>query len=341
MAADKGEYNILVVEDNPGDFALVEDFLFEQIEAPQILHAKSYKTAKENLLRDNYRFDIILLDLSLPDYTGEPLINAIVELCQNIPVIVLTGYSDFTFGVKSLSLGVSDYLLKDELTSVSLYKSIVYSIERRKSIMRLQESEKRYSELFDLSPLPMWVVNLHNLKFLDVNLETIKHYGFTREEFLAMTLKDIRPTEELAKLENDIDEGNRNPGVLTNNIVIHRKKNGELRNVEIRIAPLQYKGEKANVVIANDITERLLYLKAVEDQNEKFREISWIQSHLVRAPLARIMALSTLISSGQCEEDELKKILEYLSVSANELDEIIKNITDKTAAAHYRLNNGI
>jgi signal transduction histidine kinase len=71
------------------------------------------------------------------------LIQEIVEISLNAPVIVLTGYTDFEFGVKSLSSGASDYILKDELTSLSLYKSIVYSMERKRIISDLEISEKR------------------------------------------------------------------------------------------------------------------------------------------------------------------------------------------------------
>jgi len=140
---NKGEHTIFVIEDNPGDFALVEEFILEQIEAPSIMHALSYKAAREILVIRDIPFDIILLDLSLPDKTGIPLILEIIEISGNSPVIVLTGYADFLFGVKSLSLGVSDYILKDELTSLMLYKSIVYSIERKKIISALEMSEKR------------------------------------------------------------------------------------------------------------------------------------------------------------------------------------------------------
>jgi PAS domain S-box-containing protein len=334
MATDKRGYNILIIEDNPGDFVLVEDFLFDQIEAPVISQAKTFKEAKDVLLNGQCKFDIILLDLSLPDKTGEALILDIIEICANVPVIVLTGYSDFTFGVKSLSLGVSDYILKDGLTSLSLYKSIVYSTERRKSISDLKESEKRYSDVFHFSPLPMWIVDLNSLEFLDVNRATINHYGYTREEFLSMTLKDIRPVEEIPKLELGIAEDRKNSGTISNRIMIHKKKNGELMNVEVQISPFQYKGIKVNIVIANDITERLNYVKAIESQNEKLREISWIQSHIVRAPLARIMGLVSLFKDLK-EDDDLKdKMLGYLEISANELDEIIKEITEKTKIAY-------
>jgi len=139
----KKAYTILVIEDNPGDYILVEQFLLEKIETAVIYHAINYKAAREVLASRPDPFDIILLDLSLPDKTGADLIHEIVILSQNVPIIVLTGYSDFSFGVQSLSLGISDYILKDELTSLILHKSIVYSVERKKIISELETSEKR------------------------------------------------------------------------------------------------------------------------------------------------------------------------------------------------------
>jgi len=140
---DKSHFSILVIEDNPGDFLLIEEFLHEQIEAPVITHAQNYKAAKASLSGEKITFNVILLDLSLPDKTGSDLIADIVYESNNVPVIVLTGYDDFAFGVKSISLGVSDYILKDELTSLTLYKTIIYSLERRKIVSSLEESEKR------------------------------------------------------------------------------------------------------------------------------------------------------------------------------------------------------
>ena len=140
--ADQGYFSILVVEDNPGDFALVEDFLLEQMVAPRISHARSFKEAKAVLSRSN-TFEVILLDLSLPDKTGSDLISEMIGISNNASVIVLTGYADFDFGVRSIAQGVSDYVLKDELTSLTLYKTILYSLERRKIVASLEESERR------------------------------------------------------------------------------------------------------------------------------------------------------------------------------------------------------
>ena len=83
-------------------------------------------------------------------------------------------------------------------------------------------------------------------------------------------------------------------------------------------------------MIASDVTERLNYIKAIEEQNEKLREISWIQSHIVRAPLARIMGLIEIFKDANGSADEKEMALDYILVSAKELDIVIRDITDKT-----------
>jgi PAS domain S-box-containing protein len=246
---------------------------------------------------------------------------------------VLTGYANFQFGIKSLALGVSDYILKDELTSLSLYKSILYSSERKRIVGALAESEKKYQELFQLSPLPMFVFELETLVFMDVNDAFIQHYGYTREEILRMNLRDIRPPEEVSALEHGlltINPGNESMGIYK-----HRKKNGDVIQVDIQSNFISCKGKDAKVTIATDVTERLSYIHAIEAQNERMREISWIQSHVVRAPLARIMGLLPLVKELSGNNDEREKMFEYLLSSANELDDLIKNITDKTTRADY------
>jgi len=328
VATDKTEFKILVIEDNPGDFALVEDFLFEQIVAPQITRAVTFGSAREIL--SSTSFDAVLLDLSLPDKTGEQLINEITEICQNTPVIVLTGFADFSFGVKSLSMGIADYILKDDLTSMSLYKSIIYSIKRQKNTLELAESEKRYSDLFNLSPLPMWVVDPDSLKFLDVNAATVVHYGFSREELLSMTLKDIRPEGEIPVFLENIANDKYENGIPTRRLVVHKDKRGVTKNVQIDIARIMYKGVPANLATATDITERLKYIKAIEEQNERLKDISWIQSHIVRAPLARLMGLVQVMTVCAENQEEKTKILQYISESAAELDDTIRTITDKS-----------
>ncbi|WP_295676296.1 PAS domain S-box protein [uncultured Mucilaginibacter sp.] len=329
MKIDKRPYTILVIEDNPGDVTLVEDFLLEHIEYLKLNNARSFKTAKEILSFQNGLIDAVLLDLSLPDKSGVELILEIVALCRKIPVIVLTGNSDFCFGAKSLSLGVSDYLLKDELTSLTLYKSIVYGIERKKATSALEESEKKYSELFHLSPMPMYVVDLETMEFLNVNRAAIRHYGYSRDEFLKMTIRDIRPAEDIPVL---VEGFSQNEDLLNlKGSYRHKLKNGNIIYVEIQGSTIMHKGRKAKLVLVIDVTEKLRYTKAIEEQNEKLREISWIQSHMVRAPVARILGLIAVLKVIKDNNNEMERVLNYLEISADELDLIIREITDKVA----------
>jgi light-regulated signal transduction histidine kinase (bacteriophytochrome) len=109
------------------------------------------------------------------------------------------------------------------------------------------------------------------------------------------------------------------------------KKNGELIDVEISPAKVRITNRDAGLVLINDITENLKYIRTVEEQNETLKEITWIQSHVVRAPLARLMGLVNLLES---EEDalteELKELLGYIKISAEELDVVVRNISDKS-----------
>jgi len=87
---------------------------------------------------------------------------------------------------------------------------------------------------------------------------------------------------------------------------------------------------RVSIVIATDVTEMLSYVKAIEKQNEKLISISWMQSHIIRAPLARIMGLLPLLQDPATNVAEKKMINGYLIQSANGLDKVVKNIMVKT-----------
>src|SRR5688500_10551492 len=114
MAFSNGKIEILVVEDNPGDFVLIEEYLSEKNASAVIHHVSTFEEAAV-IIQAHATFAAILLDLSLPDANGEKLVKDVIALAGAVPVIVFTGFSDQEFGVKSLSWGVSDYLLKDEV----------------------------------------------------------------------------------------------------------------------------------------------------------------------------------------------------------------------------------
>lgn len=213
------------------------------------------------------------------------------------------------------------------------YLSIRWDITAQKEIiLALQESEKRYSDLFHLSPLPTWTYSIESLRFLNVNKAAIRHYGYTLKEFLSMTILDIRPREEISKIRKLVTQAKKNPGYYRR-ISVHKKKNQEIINVDIHSNVIDYKGERAIIVVINDVTERLRHIKAIEDRNKKLEEISWEQSHLVRAPLARIKGLVPLAANLQEDPAEWARIINYLSASAEELDQVITDIIGKSSGS--------
>ncbi|HWR72643.1 MAG TPA: GAF domain-containing protein, partial [Nitrospirota bacterium] len=114
--------------------------------------------------------------------------------------------------------------------------------------------DEGYRLLFENNPLPLWVYDRETLAFLAVNDAAVRKYGYSREEFLAMTIADIRPREDVPLLlENiaKITEGLDEAGVWR-----HRRKDGSIINVEIVSHTLIFEGRKAELVLANDITER-------------------------------------------------------------------------------------
>lgn len=331
MKKDNKGYHILIIEDSFGDFVLIEEYLLDYMLNPILIHARSFQEAKSAFGFSETKFDVIFLDLSLPDLSGEKLIIDVLELANGSPILALTGFSDLEFSLRSLALGVSDYLLKDELTPIILYKSIIYAIERNRHFDELQRSEKRYSELFHLSPLPMWVYDVNTLEFLDVNKAAIVHYGYDREEFLSKNLKNIRPEEDLPMLEEALKKNVFSSSFYAKRVFRHLKKNGEIIKVEIGSSAILFNGRQARLVLVNDITEKVHYIETIETQNKALKEISWIQSHVVRAPLARLMGLINLLENESYSTDpELNGLLAHIKNSSVELDYIIRDISKKS-----------
>ena len=243
------------------------------------------------------------------------------------------------FGIKSISLGVTDYLIKDELDAASLYKSVLYNIERKKAQIQLETSEKRYSDLFHLSPIPMWVYDVITLRFLDVNIAAERHYGYTLQEFLGMTISDIRPEEDVPEMVKRVKELNKNEPTLAQGVYRHQKKNGKIIHVDIRSNTIPFQDTMGRIILANDVTEQFMHIETIEKQNEKLKEIAWIQSHVVRAPLARMMGLIEVMKSQGFDSDDNEKLHDYLMTSAQELDTIIREISKKTEELKLEIQN--
>src|SRR6476619_4084026 len=131
--------------------------------------------------------------------------------------------------------------------------------------------DARYQPLFALSPQPAWVYDSETLRFLEVNEAAVRSYGWTREEFLGMTLRDIRPPTEQANLDRmlTLAVGMEQHATAS----LHRTKTGQLRRVEISSYPLEFDGRPARMVLVHDVTERYEAQSALVRSEQKYRSV--------------------------------------------------------------------
>ncbi|WP_017720845.1 PAS domain S-box protein [Kamptonema formosum] len=136
----------------------------------------------------------------------------------------------------------------------------------------LRKSEEQYRLLFESNPHPMWVYEIETLAFLAVNQAAISHYGYSREEFLAMSVAEIRPAEEVAKFREAVSKPPNNlykPGVWK-----HKKKDGTIIEVEITRHPITWSGRPARLILANDITERQRAEEALRQSERRYATLA-------------------------------------------------------------------
>ena len=172
----------------------------------------------------------------------------------------MVAFAGYPLVVDDRVVGVMAMFSKHELADdtldalASVADLISQAIERKRAEEALGESEERYRLLFESNPQPMWVYDLETLAFLAVNRSAVAHYGYSENEFLSMTIKDIRPREDELALYQVVDatrDGADKAGVWR-----HVRKDGSLIDVEITSHSLVFDGRRAELILANDITER-------------------------------------------------------------------------------------
>ena len=176
--------NILLVEDNPGDARLIREELKEALGGKfSLVHADCLETCL-NLLEQK-EFDVILLDLGLPDSQGfDTLVKVRAKAkikVEKHPIIILTGLDSEDMAIMALREGAQDYLVKGQIDARILKRAIQYSIERKKNREELHESEEKYRLLIESMQEGVWVIDA-NTSTTFVNRRMAEMLGYTVEE---------------------------------------------------------------------------------------------------------------------------------------------------------------
>ena len=158
-----------------------------------------------------------------------------------------------------------EFVLNDRNVRLALLNDIT---ERKRAEEKLRDSEQRYRELFENNPHPMWFYEMETLAILAVNNAAVTHYGYTREEFLEMTLKDLRPIEDIPILLKALADFNSH--IHINSKHRHKKKDGTIIQVEVTSHEISFEGRTARLAMVNDITER----ERTEEERDRFFTVS-------------------------------------------------------------------
>ena len=233
-------------------------------------------------------------------------------------------------------------------------QQVIYAVarditERKRVEALLRESEERHRKLFENNPHPTWVFDRETLRFLAVNAAAVRKYGYSREEFLAMTLKDIRPPEDVPALLETVralGEGNESSGAWR-----HRLKDGTIIDTENTSYALTFLGRAARVVVVVDITQRKLdeaekreYMDSLAATNQELglrnREVERAtklkskflasMSHELRTPLNAIVGFSDLLADGIPGElnGKQKRFVNHIKQGSAHLLQLINDILD-------------
>jgi two-component system cell cycle sensor histidine kinase/response regulator CckA len=223
------------------------------------------------LANKNKEYAVILADYRMPDWTGLDALAVVQQMNLDIPFVLVAGALREELAVECISRGVTDYVSKDHLGRLPM--AITRALEEKalrnaRSFMvaSQQASESNFRFLFASNPLPMWVFDQETLRFLQVNDAAVTHYGYTRLEFLAMRVSDLRPEAEFAAPDAQPDQN------LFSGARRHRLKSGRSIDVEVHSHPIDLIGRKAVLVVAQDITERQSAAEELRVSESRFRE---------------------------------------------------------------------
>ena len=197
-------------------------------------------------------WDIVVSDFNMPHFTGIDALKLLRDRDQDTPFIFVSGTIGEDIAVEAMRAGAQDYVTKGNL------RRLVPAIERelREAVARRERrsAEARYRVLFDQHPHPLWVFDRESLRFLEVNEAAVRHYGYSREEFLSMTIEAIRPPSEIPVLHDYLGRqyvGHHQAGVWR-----HQKKDGTIIEVDATAHDVDLFDRPTRLVAVVDITER-------------------------------------------------------------------------------------
>ena len=319
---------VLLVEDNPGDFRLIQEMLKESKANVELKWAQQLSAGLANLKEE--MFDVLLVDLGLPDSQGIDTFKKIHDQAPQLPVVVLTGLADDGLAMRVVRDGAQDYLGKSQIDSNLLIRAIRYAIERYENLEQLRRtrvalalSETRFRNMIEKDADGILIVDSNGtVRFANPAAEVF--FSCKAEEFLGHLLGFPLVAGETTEI--DIVPG----------------KAGEII-AEMRVVETDWEGEPAYLASLRDITERKRILEKLEQTRQqelqlKDQFLSHV-SHELRSPLSVIHQFVTILLdklAGNVNAQQ-SEFLEITLQNVNQLRTMIDHLLDVTRAGTGKL----
>lgn len=330
--------NILIIEDNLGDYNLVKILLKDASVKHELFHAETYFDGIDII--QNKEIALVLLDLSLPDSSGFKTLSNFLEKFPLVPVIVLTGVNNEIVGNQAIKAGAQDFLVKGQFDGKILGRSIRYSLHRFKTQLQLEEtarnlaiSEKRFVEAQEMAHFGNWEMDIvsNAMKWTD---EVYRIFGYkpgsiqpTFSDYLGYVHHDDRAIVE-AFFENSTKDGALHK--LEHRIVIDGRT---IKYVSIQ-AKVYFEAVTNKILLVGavqDITERKLSEQLIIEKNissgtSKLKEDAVAEmSFHIRTPLSSIVNLLFLLENSAVNSQQ-QEFIEGLKTSVDDLSIMTNNL---------------
>jgi PAS domain S-box-containing protein len=325
---------ILIVEDDEDDFLIIEACIKDIPDKEFLIDwCYDYDDAMQRIREG--RYDIYFIDYLLGEKTGLELLEEAISLGCEEPLILLTGIGNRDVDIQAMTIGAVDYLVKSEINTEKLERSIRYALERSAYIKALRVNERKFRNIFERSKDAVFLLG-EGLVFRDVNNATCDLFKYSKEDLLDFSLYELFARKEAAGVLKDkllhSGEGEEMEVELMT-------RNRERRNCILSISrQADSSGETYIQGIIHDITN-LKRIERATFQIEKLRGTATLLrtlAHEVRNPLTNIN-LSVEQLKPECESEDANIYLDIIARNCGRIDSLISELLDLSRPAEISL----
>ena len=259
---------LLLVEGNPGDVRLIMEILKENKKV-EFTITNSARLDKSLKLLDEKQFEMILLDLELPDSQGLETFKKVRSHVPGLPIVILSGLKDENLALQAIKEGAQDYLTKSDINSNNLVRIVQYAIERKQAKEDLKESENKYRAIFESTGTATLIVDMNTL-IIQANKECESVTGYSASKLVGKSWTQFVYEQDLSMMLRRSKERTKDSESATDKYEVRLvNSKGEIRNTILSIGMTP--DGKTSIVSMLDITERKKVEEALHNSEENYR----------------------------------------------------------------------